>query len=322
MTIEDAQSVGEFNQELRLRETEVRFPRADWDQLFNGEAPGEEWILEPLISAGRQITIYSPPKTGKSLLMLEIAAALATGGDVLGCKPKRKYRVLYLDYENNVRGDVRTRLLAMGYGTTPGELDHFVHLAFPSLLAPLDTIKGREGMDLLIDRYKPDVVVIDTVSRAVQGKENDNDTWLEFYKHLGLLLKHHGIALVRLDHSGKDVGKGTRGGSAKSGDVDAVWRLSVVVKDRTYQLEMEDGRFEVETKVLILERKIDPLRHEVTGTDVMDAQVKKMVAELDALEVPLNLGRDKVREVYKPKASQTVLTKAISVRKARGQVKP
>jgi hypothetical protein len=56
-------------------------------------------------------------------------------------------------------------------------------------------------------------VVIDTVSRAIDGEENSNDTWLN----------QLGIAMIRLDHSGKDETKGMRGGSAKSGDVDAVW---------------------------------------------------------------------------------------------------
>ena len=36
--------------------------------------------------------------------------------------------------------------------------------------------------------------------------------------------------MVRLDHTGKDQTKGQRGGSAKYGDVDAVWKLTEVVK--------------------------------------------------------------------------------------------
>jgi uncharacterized protein YndB with AHSA1/START domain len=96
----------------------------------------EEWIVEPLLPARRMIALYSAPKAGKSLLMLEIAVAIARGTEVLGATPDRPRRVLYVDFENDPRGDVRTRLEAMDVG--PDQLDNLCYLTFPSL-AKFDT---------------------------------------------------------------------------------------------------------------------------------------------------------------------------------------
>jgi hypothetical protein len=131
-----------------------------------------------------------------------------------------------------------------------------------------------------IEHYGCEVVVIDTVSRSVEGDENENDTWLAFYRHTGLALKRAEVAMIRLDHAGKDESKGQRGGSAKSGDVDAVWRLSRSTED-IYKLTCEANRFPISEKVLTLKREESPLRHKVdlsAGADLREEIMGWMAA--------------------------------------------
>src|SRR4029453_14207866 len=109
-----------------------------------------------------------------------------------------------------------------GYG--PDDLDHLDYLSFPTMAA-LNSAQGGAELIAAVNAYGSEVVVIDTVSRAIDGEENSNDTWLAFYLHTGLQLKQLGVSMIRLDHSGKDESKGMRGGSAKAGDVDAFWLL-------------------------------------------------------------------------------------------------
>ena len=214
--------------------------RLDWRALWADEQP-DEFILYPILPARRAITIYSAPKLGKSLLTLELVVAISLGSPVLDTKPDRAHRVLYLDFENDPRGDIRSRLEAMGYG--PNDLDQLCYLSLPQMPV-LDSPAGGKELMRAVVHYDCDVVVIDTISRAVAGEENDNDTWLAFYRHTGLPLKQAGVALIRLDHSGKDVTKGQRGGPAKSGDVDAVWHLTKAAGG-TLQLQLEASRFPV-----------------------------------------------------------------------------
>jgi hypothetical protein len=293
------------------------FPRLDWAALWADESE-EEWIVEPILPARRLVALYSPPKVGKSLLMLEIAVGVARGSSILGVVPDRPRRVLYVDFENDPKGDIRERLTAMGYG--PGDLDNLVYLSFPRLAA-LDSAQGGAQLMASVEAYECEVVVIDTVSRAIQGEENENDTWLAFYRHTGRALKSAGVSLIRLDHTGKDETKGQRGGSAKSGDVDAVWRMSKV-NDTVFQLVCEANRMPVMEKTLVLHRETRPhLHHRVDGAGRMaawDAKVSDAMAALDHAAVSPAAGRAKAREALSKvgvKVRNDVLEEALRQRK-------
>lgn len=231
-------------------------PLLDWGKLWDDQTE-EEWLVEPLIAKRRLIALYSAPKVGKSLLMLEMAAALASGREILGSAPREPIRTLYVDFENDPRADIRERLRDMGYG--PADLENLCYLSFPNI-AKFDTKAGADQLLAAVLEYGCQIVVIDTVSRAVEGEESSNDTWLSFYRHTGMRLKQAEVALVRLDHSGKDESRGQRGASAKSGDVDAVWRLSKI-GDVNYRLTCEANRFPVTQTIVDLERLDAPLRH-------------------------------------------------------------
>ena len=247
-----------------------KFPRLDWQALWADETE-EEWIAEPLLPARRLVALYSAPKVGKSLLMLEIAANIAAGKPIFSPDfQSRQAKVLYVDFENDPRGDVRTRLIAMGF--TPDQLTDLYYLSFPTM-AGLDSEKGSQELMAAVQHYRCEVVVIDTVSRSVDGDENENDTWLDFYRHTGLKLKQNKIAMIRLDHSGKDETKGQRGGSAKSGDVDAVWRLKKTGDD-LIDLVCEAHRFEIGRSNLTLLRREDPLKHVVSSDPYGDKKTK------------------------------------------------
>jgi len=262
------------------------FPIIDWRALFEDETV-DEWILEPLIPARRLVALYSPPKMGKSLLMLEIAVGISRGLTTLGAKVDRPYKVLYIDFENDPRGDIRTRLRAMGLSWH--HLDNLKYLPFPSLAA-LDTFQGGAEV-LAVSRYHEcEVVIIDTISRAIVGEENANDTWLQFYRHTGSKLKADGRACVRLDHSGKDVAKGMRGGSAKYGDVDAVWSMTQLA-DLTFELECTANRLPIAEKRLTITREPGPpLRHRVDMTfkrTQFDQRVANALEAIPRLDPPV-----------------------------------
>lgn len=294
------------------------FPILDWHELWASDDE-EEWIIEPILPARRGVALYSAPKVGKSLLMLEIAAGLARGTETLGITPSRPWRVLYVDFENDPRGDIRTRLQSMEI--SPGELDNLCYLSFPTL-AKLDTAMGGMQLVAVAQHYRCEVVIIDTVSRAVGGEENSNDTWLSFYRNTGLALKTLGIAYIRLDHTGKDHGKGMRGGSAKYGDVDAVWKLEAT-SDATFTLECTDHRMPIPEPLLALSRQDYPLCHKVVGThwnDALDSQAIQVDQALTDLGIaPSTSVRDCGRALRENgrRVTQAVLVRAVKTRKLR-----
>ena len=193
----------------------------DWPTFWERDHDEAEWVYPDVLARGRGHALYAAHKLGKSLFMLWVAAQLATGPDPVV--------VTYFDYEMT-EADVHDRLEDMGYG--PGTDFSRLRYALLPTLPPLDTAAGAGALMRLVDGVQnewPDhhlVLAVDTIGRAVQGKEDPADTIRDFYRHTGIELKRRGITWVRLDHAGKDLGRGQRGSSGKGDDVDVVWALT------------------------------------------------------------------------------------------------
>ena len=194
----------------------------NWSEFWAADFEDNEWLLEPILADGRAHALYAQAKAGKSFLILAAVAALASGKPFLHHPGGTPTHVLYVDYEMTPQ-DVRERLEEFGYGPSD-DLSHLHYALLPSL-PPLDTEDGGDALLAAAKSYTARFVVIDTMSRAIKGEENDADTFKDFYRHTGSKLKQAGIGWLRLDHSGKDASKGQRGSSAKDADVDIVMRL-------------------------------------------------------------------------------------------------
>jgi hypothetical protein len=111
----------------------------DWATFWEVDVPEEDWVIEPIVPAHRQVAIYSPAKTGKSLLALDMASGRATGRPVLGGLGKPPLSVVYMDFEMT-EDDVRERLVDLGYGPDD-DLSRLAYYQLPSL-PPLDSERG------------------------------------------------------------------------------------------------------------------------------------------------------------------------------------
>lgn len=204
---------------------EDRFPSLDWHSAFATDFSRIDWLPGKFMERGQQVALVGDGKVGKSLFAHDWLWRAVTGRSFLGDERRDLLRVLYFDRENGLR-DIVTRMQALG--ATPDELaSRFDYRMFPKFTGALDAAQ-MAALELLaiVDEVKPDVVILDTVSRFIGGKENDSDTWLQLYGRVHAPLKSRGVACVRLDHLGKDSDRGSRGSSAKSQDVDHVWEMT------------------------------------------------------------------------------------------------
>lgn len=203
---------------------EDRFPRVDWAEAFATDFSDIDWLAGRFCERGQQVSIVGDGKVGKTLFVHNWIYCAVTGRSFIGDVRREPIKVLYFDKENSLR-DIVTRMIALG--AKPDDLDRLDYRMFPRFTGALDA-SATAAFELLeiVDKEQPDVVVLDTVSRFIAGKENDSDTWLELYRHLHVPLKQRQVAGIRLDHMGKDSERGSRGSSAKTQDVDAVWELS------------------------------------------------------------------------------------------------
>lgn len=222
-----------FNELQKLREEAMvdtsaeRFPSVNWDDAFSQDFSEIDWLPGQFMERGQQVALVGSGKVGKSLFTLDWIVSCVTGQQFLGHRLPRTFKILYFDRENSLR-DIVTRAQALG-ANADDLRNGLVYKMFPSFSGTLDaSAQAARELLAIVDEEKPDVVVLDTVSRFIEGDESSANTWLQLYQLIHAPLKARGVACLRLDHFGKDEERGSRGSSAKSQDVDHVWELSIV----------------------------------------------------------------------------------------------
>lgn len=311
-------------------------PFIDWASFLNVDHGSVEFLPGKLLTKGAQGALVGDGKVGKSLLAFDWAWHCATGRAFLGDKPHEPLRVLYVDKENSWI-DIQTR--AHSLGCTAEELANVRYLSFPGM-PPLDTEQGGDRLVEYARLADANVVILDTVSRMISGKENESDTWLNLYNHTLVRLKSCEISSLRLDHFGKDDAKGARGSSAKTQDVDVVWELSVdgTVKPGHTPLKL----FRTHTRAGIGPDAIELVRtgsmttdeegneawapggtgHTVRDREVNEWQVPRALArKADELGVPPLAGREAIKKAVMGanpdlRYAEGVWAKAATLRKA------
>lgn len=285
----------------------------DWGAFWATDHTGEDWAVEPILPRGRSVATFSPAGTGKSLLSLDVAAGVATSQRTLDQPAGPALSVVYLDLEMT-EGDLYERLTEMGYGPND-DLSNLHYYLLPDL-PPLDRPEGGAQLRDIAEAHNADLVVIDTISRAFDGPENDADSFRAYHYHTGRLLKADGRTVWRLDHAGKELDRGQRGTSAKNDDVDVVWRLTV--RDaKALQLKAMKRRMSWVPESVDLTRLDEPLRHERAQAS-WPAGTKDAAAVLDDVGVPLEHGRGLARRALNEagkKMANDVLTAALRWRR-------
>jgi hypothetical protein len=107
----------------------------------------------------------------------------------------------------------------MGYGPADDVFSPLRYYRFPTWLGQSNTEAGARALLSLVGDERPDLLVVDTLSRAVSGDENARETYHALYNHALLGLKEREVAVLRLDHAGRT----RRGGSGAAARSTATW---------------------------------------------------------------------------------------------------
>jgi hypothetical protein len=179
---------------------------------------------EPLIAQVLDLDtlsmLYGPPKSMKSFVALDWSCHVAAGIRWHG-RETRQGRVLYCAGEG-VAG-LGIRLQAWQAAHEGAALDDLQVLpATPGLGDDLQVLELVE----LVEDLRPVLVVIDTLSRATAGlDENSAKDASRVVAQLDRLRTVAGSAVVPVHHSGKDTSAGLRGSSVLLAAADAVVRV-------------------------------------------------------------------------------------------------
>jgi hypothetical protein len=287
---------------------------ADLEDLMRPDRPARHWLMEDVVPTGDQASIVAPGGVGKSLWVLGLALAAASGATTYcGKKIDLVGRVFYLDLENS-QEDWIERLRA--YGWTHESIrvlrGRFVPLVLPPLRG-LDTKPGADSLKEFLQAWgvrAGDLLVMDSLQRVTEGAENDSDTLRDLYNHTSMWLKGLGVTVIRTDNTGKDEGKGARGTSGKRDDVGYSYTLSTVGSNQ-FRLVSTKHRSAGGGGTLVFERKTDERGCLVWEQDFAAVTVEHRLVDLmetvsvalEGVTVPLStnlvLGAAKGRRVDK-----------------------
>jgi hypothetical protein len=169
------------------------------DQLMKQEIAQPPALIKDLLDGGEGAILAGPPNVGKSWLALEMALAVATGGKFLHEFEVEQGSVLIIDEEGTEWGDQRRfDMLLEGRG-----VDNITDL--PLYLAigkgyKLDTKEGLTAVRRMIERYKPNLVIIDSLIRVHSGDENVSKDMAKFFQISTKLMRSTGTAFVFVHH--------------------------------------------------------------------------------------------------------------------------
>jgi putative DNA primase/helicase len=156
--------------------------------------------------------------TGKTLLALTTAYAIATGSSFLDFKAPSPRRVLNIDGEMPAQ-TMQERLAAIvaGFENQPPDPSYFRMLSgdlSERSLPDLGTVEGLAELDSQIG--DAEVLILDNISTLVRsGKENEAEGWA-LVQEWGLRHRRDGRSIIFVHHAGKN---GVQRGTSKREDV-------------------------------------------------------------------------------------------------------
>ena len=199
---------------------------------------------------------------------------------------------MYIDMENP-QAELAQRLRSLGYAPTEMVGYPLLYFSFPDL-PPLDTARGGSMLALEVERFDPQLIMFDSISRFVEGKEDAADTWQDFYANTMVPLRRQNRTVLRLDHQGHDTSKGARGSSAKRDDVDVAWIMKR--KGNDIELKLAKGRGMGHPDRIELRRHVKPLRHLPIS---VRSKLDNCIEAMDTLHIRLDASRDEAAEMLR-----------------------
>lgn len=212
-------------------------------ELLTMDLPPMEPLLTPWLGKQSLNMVYAWRGVGKTHFALNLAYAVASGGEYLGWEAPEPNGVLYLDGEMP-GGAMQARLAAIIKAhQTECDPARF-RIITPDLQSSfMPDLATHEGQAAIEEQVQEDtkLIIVDNLSALVRrgGRENDAESWLSVGEW-AMFQRSRGRSVLFIHHAGKD---GRQRGTSKREDIlDAVVCLS-----RPSDYNPKDGaRFVVE----------------------------------------------------------------------------
>jgi KaiC/GvpD/RAD55 family RecA-like ATPase len=192
-----------------------------------------DWLVQGLIERGTRGLVVAPPKTGKSLLFLELVLCLSTRQGFLGARAyHRPIKCAVISREDGPRMVYRRlKQLAAGHGIDPREIDRnlLVNTIEQSDRFKIDRPEDIAEMADWLKMMGIEFCVIDVLNRLHDQQENSSDDMTKVMQRFDELAARSGAQICVIHHTNK--AGGVKGSTSIEGWADYIVRLEQNLDD-------------------------------------------------------------------------------------------
>lgn len=291
--------------------------------LTNDIPKQKEYILYPCLPTQGIGFIYAATGLGKTMFTLNLAYAIAGGGNFLKYSAPLPRKVLYIDGEMSY-DEMQARFQQIR--KQQGELaipDNWTMLTpdkfLPHRLPMIDTPEGQIYYQDLIAHNKIEVLVIDNLSMLSSIDENKSVEWKIVQDWLRYL-RSIGITTLVVHHAGKDK-NGYRGTSRMLDCANVAISLQPIIDDN-----MEDECVNIK-KIKIVYQKargfqgLDCLPYEVSFNELQWNYRSLEQNNMEKIVERMNIGMSQKEIAHELQVSRPYVSKMVKKGKSSGMIR-
>ncbi len=232
---------------LRPRPDTSNFIPVNFTGMATDNPPPLEHVFSPCLPTQGIAFIYAPTGVGKTLFTLNLAYAIAGGGNFLKYFCPKPRKILYIDGEMPY-GQLHARVMQISRTQGPLDFpDNFMVLT-PDKIVPfrmpmIDEEYGQQLYEDLITKYDREVIIFDNLSMLASFDENKSHEWKPIQNWL-LSLRAAGKTVIIIHHSGKEK-TSYRGTSRMLDCVDTAISLQPITNDELEEESIAGRKFKI-----------------------------------------------------------------------------
>lgn len=282
-----------------------------------------EYVLHPVLPIQGIGFIYAATGIGKTLFTLNLAYAIAQGGNFLKYSCQKPRKVLYVDGEMAFN-QVHSRVIQIS--SNQGELDFEENFSLitPDKILPfrvpqIDDEYGQRVYANLLTKFNIEVVIFDNLSMLSSVDENKSNEWKRVQDWL-LYLRSIGKTILVVHHAGKDK-NGYRGTSKMLDCADVAISLQPCSDEALEENDVKGKKFKIVYQKARLFGGKEALSFEANLEAGVWSHRSIELSILDRVIESLNAGmtqRDMAKELL---ISQSTVNRLIKKARITGRVK-
>ena len=216
---------------------------------FNKLEINVDWIIEGLLERAGMVLVASAPGIGKTQFSLQFALCCALGEPFIKWKITKPMRILWFSLEMNAPAlQYFTLKMAGAYDEDQtGILNENLKIIPMGEVLPLDHPEGQKFLEALIEEYKPDGIILDSMGKVTNESLADEKKAKELNAYYAKIRKRHDVFMWFVHHNRK-----ANGDNKKPKELSDIYGNQYLSADLTSALSLwrEPGNTEIDLNVI------------------------------------------------------------------------